>query len=87
LKKFRLSNPAAFTFSPNYLRTPFGEMWAQNIWLTTGYSQLHGIFVRQYKNYAQTGLGIGYKLYHQPLFRNTYSDADGKQSNTIGGLW
>lgn len=63
----------SFTLSLNYLRTPFGEMFGQNIWLMHNYNQLHGIFVKQYRNYEKTTFGIGYKLYDRPLFKNFYS--------------
>ena len=70
LKKFSLNDKSSFTFSLNYLRIPFGEMFGQNIWLTTNYKQLHGIFIKQYKNYENTSLGLGYKLYDLPLSNN-----------------
>jgi hypothetical protein len=68
--KFRIGKGNSFTFSFNYLRVPFGEMFGQNIWLMTHDTQLHGIFVRQYKNYDKTTFGIGYKLYDFKLVRN-----------------
>jgi hypothetical protein len=71
IKKFRLTNSTAFTFSLNYLRTPFGEMFGQNVYLTN-YSRLHGIYLRQYKNHEQTTFGAGYKLFDLKLFKNMY---------------
>ena len=72
ISKFSLGEKHRFTFNTYYLPTPFGEMFGQNIWLMSNYRQLHGVFVRQYKNYEQTTLGAGYKLYDVKLFRNTY---------------
>lgn len=37
------------------------------------YSQLHGFFVKQYRNYEKTTFGIGYKLYDVSLLTNLYS--------------
>ena len=68
--KFKLNDRNSFTFSLDYLRAPYGEMFGQNIWLVHNYNQLHGIFLKQYKNYEQTTLGVGYKLYDLKLFRN-----------------
>ncbi|MDO5524363.1 MAG: carboxypeptidase-like regulatory domain-containing protein, partial [Bacteroidia bacterium] len=73
IPKFKLNEKNSFTFSLNYLRTPFGEMFAQNIWLMHNYSQLHGIFVKQYRNYEKTTFGIGYKLYDVSLLGTLYS--------------
>ena len=72
IPKFSLGDRNSFTFSLNYLRVPFGEMFGQNIWLMHNHNQLHGIFFRQYRSYAQTTFGIGYRLYDVPLFRNIY---------------
>jgi hypothetical protein len=72
IPKFKLSDRNSFTFSLNYLRTPFGEIFGQNIWLMHNHNQLHGVFVKQYRNYETTNLGIGYKLYDIPLFHNMY---------------
>jgi hypothetical protein len=72
IPQFQLGDRNRVMLSANYLRTPFGEMFGQNVWLTRDYTQLHGIFVKQYRNYAQTTFGIGYKLYDVPLFHNMY---------------
>jgi hypothetical protein len=72
IPQFRLGDRNRVMLSANYLRTPFGEMFSQNFWLTRDYTQMHGIFLRQYRNYAQTTFGIGYKLYDVPIFRNMY---------------
>jgi hypothetical protein len=72
IKKFGLTNSVDFTFSLNYLRTPFGEMFGQTIYLTTNYNLLHGIYLKQYRNHEATTLGIGYKLFNLKLFKNTY---------------
>jgi hypothetical protein len=47
-------------------------MFRQNIWLMTNHSQLHGIFLKQYRNYEKTSFGVGYKLYDVKLFRNMH---------------
>jgi hypothetical protein len=70
VKKFNLTDKSSFTFSLNYLRVPFGEMFGQNIYLTTNHDQLHGIYLKQYKNYQKTTFGIGYKLFDFKLFKN-----------------
>ncbi|MDR3340331.1 MAG: carboxypeptidase-like regulatory domain-containing protein [Candidatus Symbiothrix sp.] len=72
IKKFNITKSSSFTFSLNYLRVPFGEMFGQNIYLTTGYNQLHGIYLKQYKNHEKTTFGIGYKLFDLKLFKNTF---------------
>jgi hypothetical protein len=72
IPKFKLGDRSSFTFSLNHLRTPFGEIFGQNIWLMHNYTQLHGIFVKQYRNYETTNFGIGYKLYDIELFRDMY---------------
>ena len=72
IPKFRLGARNSVTFSLNYLRVPFGEMFGQNIWLMHHYGQLHGIFVKQYRNFDKTTWGIGYKLYDVQLSRNFY---------------
>ena len=72
ISKFPLGEKNSFTFSVNYLRVPFGEMFGQNIWLMHNHSQLHGIFIKQFRNYNKTTFGIGYKLYDVALFRNMY---------------
>lgn len=72
IPKFRLSERNSFTFSFNYLRTPFGEQFGQNIWVMQNYNRLHGIFLKQYRNFEKTSLGIGYKLYDLRLFNNAY---------------
>lgn len=73
IPKFKLNEKDSFAFSLNYLRTPFGEMSGQNFWLMHNHSQLHGVFVKQYRNYEKTTFGIGYKLYDVGLFQNVYS--------------
>lgn len=72
IKKFKISDKNAFTFSLNYLRIPFGEMFGQNIWLTTNRTQLHGISIKQYKNHEQTSFGLGYKLYDLRLSKSAF---------------
>ena len=72
ISKFRMGNRNSITFSLNYLRTPFGEQFGQNIWIMRNYSQLHGVFFKQYKNFEKTSFGIGYKLYDLQLFRNAF---------------
>lgn len=72
ISKFKLNESNSFTFSLNYLRTPFGEMFGQNLWLMHNYRQLHGFSLRQYRNYKKTYFGIGYKLYDLPLLRNMF---------------
>lgn len=72
ISKFRMGNRNSFTFSLNYLRTPFGEQFGQNIWIMRNYSQLHGVFFKQYKNFEKTSFGVGYKLYDLQLFRNAF---------------
>ena len=72
IPKFRLGAKNSFTFSLNYLRTPFGELFGQNIWVMQNYSQLHGVFLKQYKNFEKTSFGIGYKLYDLKLFGDAY---------------
>ena len=72
IPQFRLGDRNRLMFSANYLRTPFGEMFGQNFWLTHNYSRLHGIFLKQYRSYNQTTFGIGYRLYDLRLFRNMY---------------
>ena len=72
IAKFPIGNKNSFTFSLNYLRVPFGEMFGQNIWLMHNHSQLHGVFIKQYRNYDKTTFGIGYKLYDVALFRNMH---------------
>ena len=72
IPQFQLGDRNRVMFSANYLRTPFGEMFSQNFWLTRDYTQLHGIFLRQYRSYEQITFGIGYKLYDVSLFRNMY---------------
>jgi len=62
LDKIELSENALFTFSLDYLRTPFGDMTEQNLWLSYK-RQLNGFFIRQYHNKQKTGFGVGYKLY------------------------
>ncbi|MDR2533477.1 MAG: carboxypeptidase-like regulatory domain-containing protein [Tannerellaceae bacterium] len=70
LKKFAINGNNSFTFSVNYLRIPFGEMFGQNVWLTTNGRRLHGIFIKQYRNHETTSIGLGYKLYDMPLSKN-----------------
>ncbi|MDO5665835.1 MAG: carboxypeptidase-like regulatory domain-containing protein [Bacteroidia bacterium] len=72
IPKFKLDDRNSFTFSLNYLRAPFGEMFGQNIWLMHNHNQLHGIFIKQYKNHEKITFGIGYKLYDLKLFPNMY---------------
>ncbi|WP_298647799.1 hypothetical protein [uncultured Proteiniphilum sp.] len=72
IPKFRLGAKNSFTFSLNYLRTPFGELFGQNIWVMHNYNQLHGVSLKQYRNFEKTSLGIGYKLYDLNLFGNAY---------------
>lgn len=72
IPKFKLNEKNRFTFSLNYLRTPFGELFGQNIWVMHNYSQLHGLFIKQYRNFEKTSFGIGYKQYERQLFRNMY---------------
>ncbi|MDR3217717.1 MAG: carboxypeptidase-like regulatory domain-containing protein [Dysgonamonadaceae bacterium] len=72
MKQFKITKSSSFTFSLNYLRVPFGEMFGQNIYLTTSYNQLHGIYLKQYKNHEKTTFGIGYKLFDLKLFKNTF---------------
>lgn len=72
IPKFKLNEKNRFTFSLNYLRTPFGELFGQNIWVMHNYSQLHGLFIKQYRNFEKTSFGIGYKQYDRQLFRNMY---------------
>jgi hypothetical protein len=72
VKKFNLANSTSFTFNLNYLRTPFGEMFGQTVYLTTNYDQLHGIYLKQYKNYEKTALGVGYKLFNLKFLKNMY---------------
>lgn len=72
IPKFKLNAKNSFTFSLNYLRTPFGEQFGQNIWVMHNYNQLHGVFVKQYRNYEKATFGIGYKLYDLKLFGNAY---------------
>ena len=72
IPKFSLGERNCFTFSLNYLRIPFGEMFSQNIWLIHNHNQLHGFFFRQYRTYEQITFGIGYRLYDVRLFRNMY---------------
>jgi hypothetical protein len=69
--KIKLSDNNRFTFSLNYLRTVFGEMFEQNIWLMHN-STLSGIFLRQYVNHEKAGIGLGYKWYDTPLANNLY---------------
>jgi hypothetical protein len=71
IKKFHIKNDG-FTFSLNYLRVPFGEMFGQNIWLMHNNKQLHGIFLKQYKTFDRTTFGAGYKLYDFKLFHKMY---------------
>jgi hypothetical protein len=68
--KIKLSKSASFTFSMNYHRAPFGEMFGQNIYLVTNYDMLHGIYLRQYKNHEKTSFGIGYKLFNLKLSKS-----------------
>ena len=70
--KFHLNKNNDFTFSLDYLRVPFGQMFGQNIWVLHKDKQLHGLFLKQYKTYEKTTLGVGYKLYDYKLFRNMY---------------
>ena len=72
IPKFSLGENHSFTFNAYYLPIPFGEMFGQNIWLMQNHNQLHGVFIRQYRNYEQTTFGIGYKLYDVKLFRHAY---------------
>ncbi len=69
IKKFRISEKTRFTFSFNYLRTIFGEMFEQNFWISHN-NNLSGLFLRQYINHEKTGLGIEYKLYDTKLAKN-----------------
>jgi len=72
LPRFSLGENHSFTFSLNYLPVPFGEMFAQNIWFMQNHNQLHGVFLRQYRNFERTSFGIGYRLYDVRLFPNMY---------------
>jgi hypothetical protein len=72
IKKFKINKNNSFTFIVDYLRVPFGEMFGQHIWLMHNYSHLHGVFLKQYRNYGKTTLGIGYKLYDFKLLRNAF---------------
>jgi hypothetical protein len=72
IPKFKIDKSTEFTFNLNYLRVPFGEMFGQNIWLITNYDQLHGIYLKQYKNFNKTTVGIGYKLFDLKLFRTIF---------------
>ncbi|MDR0333860.1 MAG: carboxypeptidase-like regulatory domain-containing protein [Dysgonamonadaceae bacterium] len=72
IPQFQLGDRNRVMLSANYLRTPFGEMFGQNFWLTHDYTQLHGVFLKQYRNYEKTTFGIGYKFYDVPLFHNMY---------------
>ncbi|MCL2416617.1 MAG: carboxypeptidase-like regulatory domain-containing protein [Bacteroidales bacterium] len=72
MPRFSLGENHSFTFSINYLPVPFGEMFRQNIWFMQNHSQLHGVFLSQYRNFEQTFFGIGYKLYDMRLFANMY---------------
>jgi hypothetical protein len=72
IHKFKINKSTEFTFSLNYLRVPFGQMFGQNIWLTTNYGQLHGIYLKQYQNFNKTTFGLTYKLFDLKLFRNAF---------------
>jgi hypothetical protein len=69
VKKIKLTDNTRFTFSLNYLRTVFGEMYEQNLWMMHN-DNLSGIFIRQYVNHEHAGMGIGYKLYDTKLAKN-----------------
>jgi hypothetical protein len=97
IPKISIFDKHSFTFSINCLRVPFGEMFGQNIWFMQNYSQLHGVFFRQYRNYEKTTFGIGYKLYDVSLFRNMYmtssidywqqpTDFDFRSTSSFGGF-
>ncbi|MDR2809927.1 MAG: carboxypeptidase-like regulatory domain-containing protein [Tannerellaceae bacterium] len=68
--KFALTHSVDFTFSLNYLRTPFGEMFGQTVYLATNHDHLHGIYLKQYRNHEATTWGIGYKLFNLKLFKD-----------------
>jgi len=72
IPRFSIGENLSFTFNAYYLPIPFGEMFGQNFWLMHNHSQLHGMFLRQYRNHERTFFGIGYKLYDVRLFPNMY---------------
>jgi hypothetical protein len=72
IRKFALTGSVDFTFSLNYLRTPFGEMFGQNVYLAAGHGRLHGIYLKQYRNHEATTLGAGYKLFNLKLFKDMH---------------
>jgi hypothetical protein len=72
INRIHINKDNEFTFSLNYLRAPFGEMFQQNFWLINSQKQLHGIFLRQYRTRRKTDFGIGYKLYNVKVMHNTY---------------
>jgi hypothetical protein len=97
IPKFSFGEKHSFTFNAYYLPIPFGEMFGQNIWFMQNYSQLHGVFFKQYRNYEKTTFGIGYKLYDVSLFRNMYmtssidywqqpTDFDFRSTSSFGGF-